>query len=143
MGNQIAVELDRYDASGSFQQTGSQSTAAWTNLDKWNSLPKQYQAIIEQAGALSNQWMMAKYDQQNPAALRRLLANGVKLHAFSPEIMEACYKAAKELHADIASKNASFKKVYDSLTDYTNTTYQWFQVAELGYDSFMVRHSRG
>jgi TRAP-type mannitol/chloroaromatic compound transport system substrate-binding protein len=85
--------------------------------------------------------MMAKYDQQNPAALKRLLANGVKLHAFSPEIMEACYKAAKELHGDIASKNASFKKVYDSLTDYSNNTYQWFQVAELGYDSFMVRHA--
>src|ERR1700692_1405442 len=114
---------------------------AWTNLDKWNALPKQYQAVLEQAGAISNQWMMAKYDQQNPAALKRLLANGVKLHAFSPEIMEACYKAAKELHADIASKNASFKKVYDSLTDYSNNTYQWFQVAELGYDSFMVRHA--
>ena len=21
--------------------------------------------------------------------------------------------------------------------------YQWFQVAEIGYDSFMIRHSRG
>jgi hypothetical protein len=27
------------------------------------------------------------------------------------------------------------------MTNYTNG-YQWFQVAELGYDSFMVRHSR-
>ena len=35
-----------------------------------------------------------------------------------------------------------FKKVYDSMTNYTNAGYQWFQVAELGYDSFMVRHSR-
>jgi TRAP-type mannitol/chloroaromatic compound transport system substrate-binding protein len=87
--------------------------------------------------------MMAKYDLANPAALKRLLANGVKLHAFSPEIMEACYKAAKELHADIAAKNANFKKVYDSLTTYSDNTYQWFQVAELGFDSFMVRHSHG
>ena len=116
---------------------------AWTNLDKWNSLPKQYQAVLEQAGAISNQWMMAKYDLANPPALKRLLANGVKLHAFSPEIMEACYKAAKELHADIASKNANFKKVYDSMTVFSDNSYQWFQVAELGYDSFMVRHSHG
>ena len=27
------------------------------------------------------------------------------------------------------------------MTDFSNTTYQWFQVAELGYDFFMVRHS--
>ncbi len=87
--------------------------------------------------------MIAKYDELNPAALRRLLAAGTKLHGFSPPIMEACFKAAKELHGEIATTNASFKKVYDSMTNYTNNGYQWFQVAELGYDSFMVRHSRG
>jgi TRAP-type mannitol/chloroaromatic compound transport system substrate-binding protein len=55
--------------------------------------------------------------------------------------MEASFKAAKELHAEIAAKNASFKKVYESMTAFSNDSYQWFQVAELGYDSFMVRHS--
>jgi hypothetical protein len=29
------------------------------------------------------------------------------------------------------------------MTAFTTNGYQWFQVAELGYDSFMVRHSRG
>ena len=57
--------------------------------------------------------------------------------------MEACYKAAKELHAEIAKENASFKKVYDSMTAFTNERYQWFQVAEYSYDTFMIRHSRG
>jgi hypothetical protein len=28
------------------------------------------------------------------------------------------------------------------MTSYMNNGYQWFQVAELGYDSFMVRHAR-
>ena len=32
------------------------------------------------------------------------------------------------------------KKVYKSLTDFANDGYQWLQVAELGYDAFMVRH---
>src|ERR1039457_7169619 len=109
------------------------------NLDKWNALPKNYQAILEQAGHFANTWMIAKYDEVNPAALRRLLANGVKLHGFSPAIMEACFKAAKELHSEIAATNESFKKVYDAMTKYTNNGYQWFQVAELSYDSFMVR----
>jgi TRAP-type mannitol/chloroaromatic compound transport system substrate-binding protein len=121
---------------------GGSMLFTFVNLDKWNALPKNYQAILEQAGHYANNWMVAKYDDLNPAALRRLLANNVKLHGFSPAIMEACFKAAKELHSEIAATNASFKKVYDSMTNYTNNGYQWFQVAELGYDSFMVRHSR-
>ena len=122
---------------------GGSMLFTFVNLDKWNALPKNYQAILEQAGHFANTWMIAKYDELNPAALRRLLAGGMKLHGFSPAIMEACFKAAKELHSEIAATNASFKKVYDSMTNYTNNGYQWFQVAELGYDSFMVRHSRG
>jgi hypothetical protein len=53
----------------------------------------------------------------------------------------ACFNAAKELHAEIAKDNASFKKVEDSMNAFTNNGYQWFQVAELNYDVFMVRHS--
>ena len=86
---------------------------------------------------------VAKYDAVNPAALRRLLANGAKLHGFSPAIMEACYKAATELHTEIAKDNAGFKKVMESMNEFTKNGYQWFQVAELGYDSFMVQHMRG
>ena len=54
---------------------------AYVNLDKWNALPKHYQSVLEQAGQYANSWMMAKYDQGNPAALRRLLAGGTKLQA--------------------------------------------------------------
>jgi TRAP-type mannitol/chloroaromatic compound transport system substrate-binding protein len=115
---------------------------AFVNLDKWNALPKYYQNLLEQAGHYANNWMMAKYDQVNPAALRRLLAGGTKLHAFSPPIMEASFKAAKELHSEIAATNANFKKVYDSLTAFSNNGYQWFQVAEVGFDNFMARHSQ-
>jgi TRAP-type mannitol/chloroaromatic compound transport system substrate-binding protein len=115
---------------------------AFVNLDKWNALPKSYQNVLEHAGHYANDWMMAKYDQANPPALRKLLAGGTKLHAFSPPIMEASFKAAKELHSEIAATNPSFKKVYQSLTDFSNNGYSWFQVAELGFDSFMARHSQ-
>ena len=72
------------------------------NIDKWNSLPKHYQAIVQQAAAYANDRMVAKYDKLNPPALKRLIAGGTKLHAFSPAIMEACLKAAHELHAEIS-----------------------------------------
>src|ERR1035437_5571533 len=122
---------------------GGSMLFTFVNLDKWNALPKNYQTILEQAGHFANTWMIAKYDEVNPAALRRLLADGVKLHGFSPALMEASFQAAKELHSEIAATNESFRKVYDSMTNFSNNAYQWFQVAEIGYDNFMARHSQG
>jgi TRAP-type mannitol/chloroaromatic compound transport system substrate-binding protein len=122
---------------------GGSMINVFINLDKFNALPKHYQAILENAAAWANDRMVAKYDLLNPPALRRLIAGGTKLHGFSPAIMEACYKTAIELHDDISKKNESFKKVYDSMKAYRDNGYQWFQVAEIGYDSFMIRHSRG
>jgi TRAP-type mannitol/chloroaromatic compound transport system substrate-binding protein len=121
---------------------GGPMLLAIANLDKWNALPKNYQSVIEQAGHYANNWMMAKYDAQNPTALRKLLASGTKLHAFPAPVMEASFKAAKELHSEVSATNAHFKKAYDSLTAFTNNGYQWFQVAEVGYDNFMARHSQ-
>jgi TRAP-type mannitol/chloroaromatic compound transport system substrate-binding protein len=46
------------------------------------------------------------------------------------------------LHGEIAKDNASFKKVNDSMMNFTRNGYQWHQVAELGYDSYMVRQTR-
>ena len=56
--------------------------------------------------------------------------------------MEASFKAAKELHNEVSATNADFKKVYESLTSYSNNSYAWFQVAEVGYDNFVARHSQ-
>src|SRR5499433_2099928 len=114
---------------------GGPMLLAFINLDKWNALPKYYQSLLEQAGHLANNWMMAKYDSVNPNALRKLLAGGAKLHPFSQPIMEASFKAAKELHSEVSATNANFKKVYESLTNYSNNSYAWFQVAEVGYDN--------
>jgi TRAP-type mannitol/chloroaromatic compound transport system substrate-binding protein len=38
--------------------------------------------------------------------------------------------------------NSNFKKALESLTSFSNNGYQWFQVAEVGFDGFMARHSQ-
>ena len=44
----------------------------FVNLDKWNGLPPAYKSLIQTASSMANEWMMAKYDADNPAALKRL-----------------------------------------------------------------------
>ena len=118
---------------------GGSMLFAFVNLDKWNALPKAYQSVLQSAGHYANTWMMAKYDAANPGALKRLVAAGAKLQPFSPAIMDACLKAANELHAEVAASNADFKKVLESMTTFRNDEYLWWQVAEYSYDSFMIR----
>ena len=109
------------------------------NLAKWNELPKSYQSAILTASGDAWEWVIGKYDYANPAALKRLLSQGVQLRAFPQNVMEACYKAAIDIYADLSQTNPHFKKLYDSLVAFRGDSLLWLQVAELSFDSFMMR----
>ena len=83
--------------------------------------------------------MLGKYDASNPGAMKRLIAGGAILRPFPHDIMEASYKAANEIYAGLAQSNPHFKKLLDSLVAFRGDSYQWMQVAELGFDTFMMR----
>jgi TRAP-type mannitol/chloroaromatic compound transport system substrate-binding protein len=112
------------------------------NVKAFDALPKEYQAIFEAACADANDWISAKYDSSNPAALKRLLSNGVKLQGFSNEILAACYKASTDAFDEIATKNAKFRKVYEPWRKFRDEQVQWFSIAENRFDNFMVSAQR-
>jgi TRAP-type mannitol/chloroaromatic compound transport system substrate-binding protein len=116
---------------------GGPQLQVFTNVAKWNELPKAYKAILLAAGGFTNDRMMAAYDARNPPALKRLLAGGTQLKGFTPDTMEACYKAAQELFAETSAKNETFKKVYESYRAFQKDQYLWWQVTELSFDAFM------
>ncbi len=80
--------------------------------------------------------MLAKYDAQNPAALRRLVGAKTQLKPFPRAVMQACYDAAQELYAETSAKNPKFKKVYDNWKSFLDSQNQWFRVSENTYDNF-------
>ena len=85
--------------------------------------------------------MQAKYDAENPPALRRLVANGAELRPFSREIMQAAYKASFEVYDELAAKNPKFKKVYESWTAFREDQFLWFRVAEHTYENFVYQQA--
>ena len=109
------------------------------NLQKWNELPKNYQAIFTAASGFTNIQQTGRYDARNPAALKRLAAAGTHLRPFSQAIMEACLKASQEVNAETSAANPDYKKVWESIVAFRNDAYLWWQVAEFGYDNFMIR----
>ena len=109
------------------------------NVARYNALPANYKAILLNASHHAHTWMQARYDAQNPAALRQLVAAGTQLRPFSLEVLEACLKATNEVNAETAAANADFKRVMDHANAFRGEQYLWWQVAEYTYDTFMIR----
>jgi len=126
-----------YYYPGWWEGTGMGTT--YINQKSWSSLPPIYQKAIEVAANEVTLWMIAKYDHGNPAALRRLVANGVKLLPFPTAVLEASFNATNELCNEIAGKNAKFKKVWDTWKPYRSEQVLWSRIAEGGFDNFMAR----
>jgi TRAP-type mannitol/chloroaromatic compound transport system substrate-binding protein len=111
----------------------------YVGIKEWEKLPKEYQAAVEAASYEAHVVMQAEYDAKNPAALARLIKNGVKLRAFSKEIMDACYKAATDVMEEEAAKNAKFKKIYEPWKRFRQDQNQWFSVAEATMQDYLIR----
>jgi TRAP-type mannitol/chloroaromatic compound transport system substrate-binding protein len=116
---------------------GGPQLVSMFNLNEWAKLPKEYQNIVEAACWEANTYMLAKYDAQNPAALKRLVAGGTQLKPFSREILTACYKASLQVYKEASDKSPAFKKIYDSMVKFRAEQLLWFRVAEKAYDDFM------
>src|SRR3981189_3093778 len=105
------------------------------NLAKWDALPPAYKSIVRSASSVANEWMMAKYDAVNPAALKTMLREGVvQFRQFPLPVMDECLKAALEVYADASSTNAPSHEVWENLLAFRNDAYLWWQVGEYAYD---------
>jgi len=106
------------------------------NEQKWNELPKSYQAALESACGEAHGWMLAKYDDANPKALRRLVGGGTKLRPFPRSVLQAAERAAYEVYAELGKKSAHWKRVYPDWKKYRDDQFLWFRVAESTYDNY-------
>jgi TRAP-type mannitol/chloroaromatic compound transport system substrate-binding protein len=113
------------------------------NEKKYNELPKHYQAALQAACSEACVLTPAKYDTQNPPALRRLVASGTKLRPFPKEVMEACEKAAYELYGEMMTKSEHWKRVYPAWKKFRDEQFLWFRVAELTYENYLFSSKLG
>ncbi len=121
---------------------GGAALHAMINRERWEALPKHYQALLATACEAANADMLASYDHKNPIALRSLVEKGTQLRAFSPEIMQVCFEAAKQTYAEIAAENADFKTIFESQLAFKKDSYLWMQVSEYTFDTFMMIQQR-
>jgi len=115
---------------------GGPTLLTLVNEKKWNELPKSYQAALIAACGEANAWMPAKYDAQNPPALRRLIGSGTKIHPFPRSVLEAAEKASYELYEELKAKSKHWARVYPEWKKFRDEQYLWFRVAESTFDNY-------
>ncbi|MDJ1159847.1 twin-arginine translocation signal domain-containing protein [Chelatococcus sp. SYSU_G07232] len=110
------------------------------NRERWDALPKHYQAVMRQAAEASMNAMLAKYDAFNGPALKRLIAGGTEVRIFPNNVLDAAWKAAHDLYSEMAAQNPLFKRALDSMIAFRTENYLWWQVNEYAFDSYMIRN---
>jgi TRAP-type mannitol/chloroaromatic compound transport system substrate-binding protein len=107
------------------------------NLDEWKKLPSQYQSAVQAAAYEVNLTMAAQYDALNGEALEHLLAGGVKLLAYSDEILQAAQDKAFALYQAKAAEDAEFKAIYEPWLAFRTRVQKWSFTNEFSLLKFM------
>jgi len=109
----------------------------YVNQKAYDGLTPEYKAMIWSASQMAGTDMIAKYDARNPAALKRLVAGGAKVLRFPKDVMDASFKSAMEVYAELNASNPGWKKIYESYSNFRRDENLWFRFSEAASDDFM------
>lgn len=109
----------------------------YVNQKAFEGLSSEYKAIVECASTYAHIDMQAKYDARNMPALKTLLGQGAKLHAFPKDVLNAAFKAAMEVYTELNDTNPAWKKIYSDYAAFRKESNLWFSFAEASMDDFM------
>jgi TRAP-type mannitol/chloroaromatic compound transport system substrate-binding protein len=107
----------------------------YVNLQQWEKLKPTTKALIETTCTAGVAISVAKAEALQGATLDKFEKDGVKAVKVSPELLAAFKKATDEVMAEEASKDAIFKKVYDSQVAFQRQNQKWHEFGYLPRDS--------
>lgn len=115
---------------------GSASITSHVNVKAWESLPPAYQAAFEAACNEQTMKMLARYDNNNPDAMRRLIAGGARVAYFPRDVMDAAFRHSEELYKELSEKNPEFAAIFPAWNRYRQSQASWFRIAENALDNY-------
>jgi TRAP-type mannitol/chloroaromatic compound transport system substrate-binding protein len=120
---------DHYYFPGWHQQTSFLSLIF--NIDTWNGLTDQQRAIVETACEAQVLRTMAEGEAVQLAPLAKMQAeNGVQVHEWPDEILDAYEAAWAEVVAEKSAADADFARAWDSISAFRDNYAEW---KEIGY----------
>jgi TRAP-type mannitol/chloroaromatic compound transport system substrate-binding protein len=110
-------------------QGGGHQFAVLVRAEAWVGLAAELKALFEAACTDAGQDVLARYAAQTPRALRQLLANGVQLRPFPPELARTGFAAASEALA-AAGSGDEFRQVHAAWKAFRDDQIRAFGLAD-------------
>ncbi len=130
-------EVAKIYYTAGFHEPGS-ALAANVNLDVWESLTAQQQAILRYASMATTHYQLAETLASNGAALSRLQSQGVKALQFSDDVWDAFGSASAEV-LDQYMGDELFAKIRNSFEASLANSASWIQKSDGFYVEQRVR----
>ena len=104
------------------------------NKQAWESLPKEFQTMIEMAAAAANSWMLAEFEAKNLRALQELKQKyKVQVKEFPAEVISELKRLTGEVLEEEAQKDASFRQVLQAYSAFRSNNDAWNDISEAAY----------
>ena len=99
------------------------------NLDQWNGLSEAQRAQFEMVCGDNVRQAIAEGEAKQLEPLAELKAKGVKVHKWSPEMIEVFRNAWHEVAKEEAAKSPDFKKAYEQYMEFRSNYREWADLA--------------
>lgn len=106
------------------------------NQSKWVKLPKEYQEILATSAMEAGVTMLAKYNNLNRQAIKRIIASNTELIPYPIDVLKAAQNTAWQLYDDYASKDKVFRDLYANWRQFREEISQWHKINELSLANF-------
>ncbi len=107
---------------------------ALINQKAFDKLPDDLKVIVKQACKIVNQDMLAEYTARNNIALDTLVnKHKVQLRALPNDVLKKLREVSDEVISDVAAKDATSKKVFESFTAFRKQVIAWHDISERAY----------
>lgn len=107
---------------------------AMINKQAFDALPADLQSIVRNACKVVNQDMLAEYTARNNAALDTLVnKHNVQLREFPDDVLKKLKVLSDEVVAEVAAKDDTTRKVYESFKTFRDQAANWHAVSEQAF----------
>lgn len=104
------------------------------NLDAWQSLPVDLQAILQGASAALNDTMNSEFAARNTGALTTLVEeHGVELRAFPEDVIERMREISEEVYMEMRERDDLSRRIVDSFLAFREQAAEYQKVSDLAF----------
>jgi TRAP-type mannitol/chloroaromatic compound transport system substrate-binding protein len=104
------------------------------NLEAFNALPADLQAIVRVACQAANLDMISEFNARNSGALEKIAADEtVEIRAFPDDVLARLKTLSLQVIEDLAARDPLAAKVWNSYRTFLGHSRPWQQISEQAY----------